>query len=154
MTKDKTVTMSRELLDRVIARLEDDGWYGLTDELRAALAQEAGKVEPVAWGANSDLEKIKDGARWSGTLWGVKNPPMLEDRTPLYTFPPAPVSVVPIVIQEVDEDFEKWWESDGQYCRSGGGSYEKTFAYRAYEAAIARANEHFACLDKVKELNQ
>jgi len=40
MTKDKTVTMSRELLDRVIARLDDDGWYGLTDELRAVLAQE------------------------------------------------------------------------------------------------------------------
>lgn len=44
----------------------------------------------------------------------------------------------------VDDEFEKWWESDGQYCRAGGGSYEKTFAYRAYEAAISLANTHFS----------
>lgn len=59
----------------------------------------------------------------------------------VYRNPPAPVSVA---TPELDPAFEAWWESDGQYCRSGGGSYEKTFAYRAYEAAI----------DKVKELNQ
>lgn len=35
------VMAKRELYDRVIARLDDDGWYGLTDELRAVLAQEA-----------------------------------------------------------------------------------------------------------------
>ncbi len=47
---------------------------------------------------------------------------------------PAPVAVV---LPEFEPAFEEWWESDGQYCRSGGGSYEKTFAYRAYEAALA-----------------
>lgn len=30
-------------------------------------------------------------------------------------------------------DFEAWWEKEGQYCRAGGGDYEKTFAYRAYQ---------------------
>lgn len=31
--------------------------------------------------------------------------------------------------------FEQWWEREGQYCRAGGGEYEKTFAYRAWSAA-------------------
>lgn len=34
--------------------------------------------------------------------------------------------------------FEKWWNDHGEYCRAGGGIYEKTFAFRAYEAALAR----------------
>ena len=37
------------------------------------------------------------------------------------------------------EDFEAWWQEQGQFCRAGGGDYEKTFAYRAYEAATERA---------------
>ena len=37
--------------------------------------------------------------------------------------------------------FEAWWEAHGQYCRSGGGAYEKTFAYRAWEAAT-KALQH------------
>lgn len=51
-----------------------------------------------------------------------------------YAEQPAPVAVV---MPELESEFEAWWESDGQYCRAGGGSYEKTFAYRAYEAALA-----------------
>ena len=35
------------------------------------------------------------------------------------------------------EAFEAWWETHGQFCRAGGGDYEKTFAYRAYQAASA-----------------
>lgn len=34
--------------------------------------------------------------------------------------------------------FEAWWEEHGQFCRAGGGSYEKTFAYRAWEACLAK----------------
>lgn len=39
--------------------------------------------------------------------------------------------------------FEKWWDDHGKFCRAGGGDYERTFAYRAYEAAMeaARARE-------------
>ena len=33
--------------------------------------------------------------------------------------------------------FEAWWLSDGQFCRAGGGDYEKTFAWRAWEASLA-----------------
>ena len=35
--------------------------------------------------------------------------------------------------------FEKWWQEEGQYCRAGGSYYEKTFAYRAYQAALESA---------------
>ena len=55
-------------------------------------------------------------------------------RSKLYAEQPAPVAEV---MPEFESAFEAWWESDGQYCRAGGGSYEKTFAYRAYEAALA-----------------
>jgi hypothetical protein len=35
--------------------------------------------------------------------------------------------------------FEAWWNDHGQFCRAGGGDYEKTFAFRAAEFATARA---------------
>jgi hypothetical protein len=28
--------------------------------------------------------------------------------------------------------FEKWWKSEGQYVRAGGGDYEKSFAFAAW----------------------
>lgn len=37
------------------------------------------------------------------------------------------------------KDFEQWWEKHGQFCRAGGGEHEKTFAFRAWEAAMNRA---------------
>lgn len=33
------------------------------------------------------------------------------------------------------EEFEAWWESEGQFCRSGGGDYEKSFALAAWQAS-------------------
>lgn len=43
----------------------------------------------------------------------------------------------------MDKEFEKWWQEHGQFCRAGGGDYEKTFAFRAWEAATNRAtNKH------------
>lgn len=42
------------------------------------------------------------------------------------------------------EAFEAWWEKEGQFCRAGGGDYEKTFAFRAYEAATAAALDEAA----------
>ncbi|MFB6330575.1 hypothetical protein [Acinetobacter variabilis] len=46
------------------------------------------------------------------------------------------------------EQFEKWWEDEGQYQRAGGGDYEKTFAWWAWlnreqskEAAIQEMDE-------------
>jgi len=39
--------------------------------------------------------------------------------------------------------FEQWWETSGQYIRSGGTEYVKTFAYRAAQhyALCARSGE-------------
>jgi hypothetical protein len=46
-----------------------------------------------------------------------------------------------ITINEAAErelaEFETWWTDHGQYCRAGGGDYEKTFAYRSWQAARA-----------------
>ena len=42
--------------------------------------------------------------------------------------------------QQVPE-FEQWWEKHGQFCRAGGGDYEKTFAFRAWEAALAQRQQ-------------
>lgn len=36
-----------------------------------------------------------------------------------------------------EQPFEDWWEREGQFARSGGGQYEKTFAWNAWCAAIA-----------------
>lgn len=33
--------------------------------------------------------------------------------------------------------FEAWWQAHGQFCRAGGGDYEKTFAYSAWLASLA-----------------
>ncbi len=33
--------------------------------------------------------------------------------------------------------FKEWWLRSGQYSRAGGGGYEKTFAFNAWNAALA-----------------
>lgn len=45
----------------------------------------------------------------------------------------------------MNNDFEQWWEKHGQFCRSGGGEYEKTFAFRAWEAAVSE--ERAGCVE-------
>lgn len=30
------------------------------------------------------------------------------------------------------QEFQTWWEDHGQFCRSGGGDYERTFAFQAW----------------------
>lgn len=50
----------------------------------------------------------------------------------LYAFPPLNVSRELWI-----ESFSQWWEAHGQYLRAGGGQYEKTFGYHAWEAAAA-----------------
>lgn len=37
------------------------------------------------------------------------------------------------------EEFERWWETHGQYCRAGGGDYEKSFAWAAFEYLKAQS---------------
>jgi hypothetical protein len=39
------------------------------------------------------------------------------------------------------EAFEAWWLEHGQYLLAGGGDYENTFAYHAWQAALLRAQQ-------------
>ncbi len=34
------------------------------------------------------------------------------------------------------DEFEKWWDDHGQYIRAGGGNYERSFAWKAWNWAI------------------
>ena len=36
--------------------------------------------------------------------------------------------------------FEEWWNREGQFCRAGGGDYEKSFAFAAWNAANPSAS--------------
>ena len=44
------------------------------------------------------------------------------------------------------EALEAWWIATGQFLRAGGGDYEKTFAFHAWQAAQADAYERAAKL--------
>lgn len=47
--------------------------------------------------------------------------------------------------------FEAWWQAEGQYGRSGGGDYEKTFAFNAWQASRKAAlSESIAELEGMK----
>lgn len=48
------------------------------------------------------------------------------------------------------ERFEAWWQAHGQYCRAGGGEYEKTFSFRAWEAAEKLERE--ACKEACRKI--
>jgi len=39
-------------------------------------------------------------------------------------------------VDQTEIAFEVWWKCHGQFCRAGGGDYEKTFAYAAWVAAL------------------
>ena len=40
-----------------------------------------------------------------------------------------------------DEVFTPVWESEGQYCRAGGGQYEKSFAWWAFKHQQSKVDE-------------
>lgn len=42
------------------------------------------------------------------------------------------------------DEFESWWEDHGQYIRAGGGQYEKTFAWKAWNWAIYQNSQQSA----------
>ncbi len=114
--------------------------HGVGGHARAMLEASAARLtaqhqgEPVAW----EVYWADNGEYYFTSRKRERAAKLIADPdfkiVPLYAEQPAPVAVV---MPEFESAFEAWWESDGQYCRAGGGSYEKTFAYRAYEAALA-----------------
>jgi len=108
----------------------------------AVLAQEAGKVEPVAW------VLMKDGKPDYEQEIVISNLPGDEfdgegTWNKVYTSPPAPVSVVEITRSDFSDQLEKDIDETGNYLP--GASREDLYD-RGYRK-IGR-------LDKVKELNQ
>lgn len=41
-------------------------------------------------------------------------------------------------------EFDKWWSEEGEFIRAGGGQYEISFAFGAWNAARERAIEECA----------
>jgi len=46
--------------------------------------------------------------------------------------PSADDSLTPVPDELFAAEFSAWWEQHGQFCRSGGGEYERTFAFEAW----------------------
>ena len=49
------------------------------------------------------------------------------------------------------EGFEAWWAKHGQFCRAGGGEYEKTFAFRAWQAATTAERDRICAAIKAED---
>lgn len=50
----------------------------------------------------------------------------------------APAPQAQAAGHELADLFESWWSKHGQFCRAGGGDYEKSFAWAAWNAALAQ----------------
>ncbi len=62
-------------------------------------------------------------------------------------------SVKPYTQAELDQqaiwanEFDQWWENEGQYQRAGGGQYERTFAWWAW---LNQEQKQQAIIDQLK----
>lgn len=50
-----------------------------------------------------------------------------------------------------EAEFMTWWEEHGQYCRSGGGDYERTFAFQAWRHLYPRLMHASADVERICE---
>jgi hypothetical protein len=145
----------------------------INKELRAVLAQEAGKVEAVAW-----LNVATGNVTTSAVVvmdWDDEN----EQVQSLYTSPPAPVSVMPGEPMPITEGMDRLMEAYrlGEFRLEGGSPTVEAMSCKSfdenadavrdhdfdsyaagYQAAMYEEGSsllwHIACLDKLKELNQ
>ncbi|WP_148057457.1 hypothetical protein [Pseudomonas brassicacearum] len=158
MTNDKTVTMSRELAERIISAFSETGkidpdyvYVGqIAKELNSILAAPVVERQPVAWGTMQP--EFSDDDR---TLITDKEYAEVYDRqcytlTPLFDSSPAPVAVtdgwklVPIVAT-LEMKNAGWQE-----CERQGVDPESIEMQTIWTAMHLSAP---ACLDKVKEMN-
>lgn len=117
----------------------------LLDELEAAekrIAElEAREAEPVAYIGKIMLEDLTDGARSCGRVWADATDRMSgEDRIPLYTAPPAPVSVP--AAMEMDDDFDSAFE------------HGKAVGWNAYLAAMLQGADGTLTNEGTMPVNQ
>ncbi|OBY90490.1 hypothetical protein A6723_019460 [Pseudomonas sp. AU11447] len=79
--------------------------------------------------------------------------------TSLDHFAPQPVPAEGVRVHDevFEAEFMTWWEDDGQFCRSGGGDYERTFAFQAWRhlyPQLIQARAALAQLSPVPELDE
>lgn len=127
------IEISRELLDRMINALDDEGWHMLADEVHEILAAPAvERQEPVGfrYRANGDWELMEESPFADGRISHKEGG---EELQPLYTSPPAPVAVVLPEREHV---------------------HSKTLPFRNPAIGDGYISGWNACLDKVKDMNQ
>ena len=118
-------------LDTITTELGDERFDGLISAGRALLA--APQPHPVGW-----LESPY-GAFRANPLHKIDAPQSVAWSLPVYL-----AAAPPQAAQETADEraaFEAWWERHGQFCRAGGGDYEKTFAFQAWQARAAQSGE-------------
>ncbi|MHA6128855.1 hypothetical protein ACX3YD_22170 [Pseudomonas fluorescens group sp. PF-1] len=176
MTKDKTVTMSRELaelefsafweqhkldlLERKIGRSDCKSIWLNARKIAAPVVE---RQEPVAWRHTMHYEN-RCGHRFVLTDSAESpfgKPDVDYDKLfrvtcePLFTSPPAPVAVVlpkPVVWRiPISGD---WFYGTKEQCEREYAEYTADFTTEDFDEDGPFRPEPLACLDKVKELNQ
>ena len=184
MTKDKTVTMSRELIERIASGM----WYAdsrksLTAEIEKILAapivEADGMGEAVAWATLQEGWKDEDRTVITDPVEAEQYNRQCYELTPLYASQHAPVAVMLPEPMPITEGMDRLMEAYrlGEFRLEGGSPTveamscksfdEKADAVRdhdfdsyaaGYQAAMYEEASsllgHIACLDKVKELNK
>jgi len=112
------------------------------ERLKGGQGEIAGYASPTSRGYGSWLFPTEQSAK-SHMQTALSGGPMKADIIPLYTSPPAPVSV----LLDEREEFERNYLAEA--LERDGDEYVRMAVRMAWEGWQARA-----CLDKVKELNQ
>lgn len=100
-------------------------------EMAATAVQE----EPVAWQLRTPDGRVilnKEFPAWADGGDGYKITPLYAAPQPAEQQPPADGSLTPVPDELFAAEFNAWWEQHGQFCRAGGGGYERTFAFEAW----------------------
>ena len=151
------IEISREQIDRwaKMAEVFDDGGDGADPETARTLAQEIHQAltapvverqEPVAW-IKPDVAATLRGDECC-YAFGEQNPK--GTLIPLYASPPAPLAAVPALWEVLVRDEPGNPESTCEYVYVSSAIERDALLRRGGASVFAE----YACLDKVKELNQ
>lgn len=97
-------------------------------------------VEPYGWVAAGrfflDRDQAVEAAEKTPCVEVYSRPQMLA--TSLTTPASEQQQVVVLPDDAFKAEFMTWWEEHGQYCRAGGGNYERSFAFEAWRHLYPR----------------
>lgn len=91
--------------------------------------------EPVGYVSQDFLE-----GKWSLDHIAKSDEGQISRTIPVFAKPPQPAeqkpsaddSFTPVPDELFAAEFAAWWEEHGQFCRTGGGTYEQSFAFEAW----------------------